>query len=542
MPDLKSSFKELDKDFLQILAQMWGIEEKDSNAEELGDQLMNTLTNPQLLKNVLDEIQPETNAALKDLIDHNGKIPWGLFIRQHGELRIMGSGKIKREESYLHPISATEWLWYHGIIYKSFFGQGSELQEYAYLPDEFLNLLRPLAHKQVDQPVGYAIQIEQDWHVEKANDHILDDACTLLSALRVGKSIDALFHSKLYTEIVVKLLILAGMIDERNNPLLEKTREFLEIPRAQALSLLASTWMESKLFNELFMIPDIVCEGRVKNQPLVARNEIIRFLRQLPVNQWLGALSFIDGVHTVKPDFLRPTGDYDSWLIRDRTTNEYLRGFFNWDKVEGRLIFFILSLCHWLGMMDFAYREASDTPVALRITDIGKALLDQTTPIIQMEENEKIITRSNGQLLLSRLVPRSVRYQIARFCEWLGEKEDGYRYYISPTTLQQAQSQNLKISQLVTLLNKYGKQPLPPTLLHALQRWEKNRLQAHFEKSMLLRVTDRSILDQLEKSRAKRFLLERIGPTIMIIKSGGQDSVQQALMELGYLSEISQSI
>lgn len=542
MPDLISSFRDLEKDFLQILAQMWGVEETSSNVEELSNQLLNILNNPQSFIEVLEHIQPEIKAALDDLIDHNGKIPWGLFIRQHGELRIMGSGKVKREEPYFHPISATEWLWYHGIIYKSFFGQGTDLQEYAYLPDEFLNFLRPPANNQLDQPVGNEILIEKDWHVQKANDYILDDTCTLLSALRLGKSMDALFQSKLYIEVIVKLLILAGIIDEHHNPLVERTREFLEVPRAQALSLLAFTWMESKLFNELFMIPDIVCEGRVKNQPMVARNEIIRFLKLLPVNQWWDASSFIDGVHIVKPDFLRPTGDYDSWLIRDRTTNEYLRGFFNWDKVEGRLIFYILSLCHWLGMVDLTYREPTDTPVAFRITNIGKALLDHKTPMIQVEENEKIIARSNGQLLLSRLVPRSVRYQIARFCEWLGDKEDGYRYYISPTTLRQAKSQNLVISQLVNLLNKYGKQPLPPTLLKALQRWEKNNLQAHFEKIVLLRVTDSLILDQLERSRAKRFLSERIGPTIMTIKFGGQDAVQQALIEIGYLSDIDQTI
>jgi len=538
MPDLKSSLKELDKDFLQIVARMWEVEDNGSEPEELSDLLLKTLRNPQLFMRILEQIQPDSKAALNDLISHHGKIPWGLFCRQHGELRIMGSGKVEREEPQLHPISTTEWLWYRGIIFKSFFGQGTELQEYAYLPDEFLHFLRPSSDSQMDQPVGNVIQIEKAWHIQEANDHIVDDTCTLLSALRMGKSLDDFSQFNIPVEILIELLFLAGILDEHHQPSAEKTRQFLETPRIQALSSLVFTWLDSKRFNELLMIPDFVCEGRLKNHPLEARNEIIKYFRRLPVNQWWDTSSFIEGIRMVDPDFLRPAGDYESWLIRDRSTNEYLRGFSNWDKVEGRLIFLILNLCRWLGMMDLACQESTGLPAAFRITDSGKALLDRKIPAVQMDENEKITARSNGQLLLPRFVHRAVRYQIARFCEWLGEKEDAYRYFISPTTLQQAERQDLKISQLVALLKKNGKQPLPPTLLQALQHWEKNHLQAHFDQAVLLRVTESTILDQLERSRAKRFLLERISPTLMVIKSGGQNAVQQTLIELGYLSEI----
>jgi len=40
----------------------------------------------------------------------------------------------------------------------------------------------------------------------------------------------------------------------------------------------------------------------------------------------------------------------------------------------------------------------------------------------------------------------------------------------------------------------------------------------------------------------KRFLLERISPTLIVIKPGGQNAVQQALIEVGYLSEINPSL
>jgi len=94
----------------------------------------------------------------------------------------------------------------------------------------------------------------------------------------------------------------------------------------------------------------------------------------------------------------------------------------------------------------------------------------------------------------------------------------------------------------VTLLKKFAKPPIPPSILQSLQRWDQNHLQAQFDPGMILRVTESSILDQLEKSRAKRFILGRISPTLMLIKPGGENVVQQVLTELGYLSQITSSL
>jgi len=251
-----------------------------------------------------------------------------------------------------------------------------------------------------------------------------------------------------------------------------------------------------------------------------------------------GARTFLDTIKEVNPDFLRTAGEYDSWLIRDKYSNQYLHGFSNWDKVEGNLILFVLNMCSWLGMMDLAFEKSNKELQAFRITRIGSMLLNHEIPPEKNDENHKLTARSNGQLLIPRFVPRTVRYQISRFCAWRDEVGDTYRYSISTTTLKQAEKQGLKISQLENLLNNHAKPPLPPTLLKALHHWDKNQLQAKFESTVLLRVTESQILDELEKSRAKRFIQERINPTTMIIKSGGQNAVQQTLIELGYLSEL----
>ncbi len=136
-----------------------------------------------------------------------------------------------------------------------------------------------------------------------------------------------------------------------------------------------------------------------------------------------------------------------------------------------------------------------------------------------------------------RLLPRAARYQIARFCEWGEEKEDEYRYRITPTTLHSAKEQGLKVGQLLALLRKHAAAPIPPSIVHAIQRWEGQGTEARIETHTILRVSSPAVLEELRKSRAGRFLEESLGPAVAIVKPGASARVLAALAELGLLAE-----
>ena len=125
-------------------------------------------------------------------------------------------------------------------------------------------------------------------------------------------------------------------------------------------------------------------------------------------------------------------------------------------------------------------------------------------------EEEPLVVRSDARLSARRLVPRRVRYQVARFCEWVKETPDEYQYRISPASLARARQQGLTVSQLISLLNRYAK-AVPPSLIKALERWEKQGSEARIEKMVVLRVVSEDILQALRKSRASRFLGEIAG-------------------------------
>jgi len=87
------------------------------------------------------------------------------------------------------------------------------------------------------------------------------------------------------------------------------------------------------------------------------------------------------------------------------------------------------------------------------------------------------------------------------------------------------------------LLNRHS-MAVPPSLLRALERWDKVGSEARMEKMVILRVASTEVLQALRQSRASRFLGEPLGPTTVAIKPGAAQKVLAALAELGYLGEI----
>jgi len=268
----------------------------------------------------------------------------------------------------------------------------------------------------------------------------------------------------------------------------------------------------------------------------------LELLKKLSRSTWWSLGSFISAIKQHHPDFQRPAGDYDSWFILDKSKGEFLRGYENWEAVDGRLIRFILTgPLHWLGILDLASTDSSQDITAFRLSAWSHDLLNGKPPRGLLVEDAPIVVRSDARLGARRLVPRRVRYQVARFCEWVKETPDEYQYQISSASLSNARKQGLTVSQLLALLNRNAK-AVPPSLVKALERWDKNGSEARLEKMVILRVTSEEVLQALRKSRAGCFLGEPLGPTTIAIKAGATQKVLGALAELGYLGEIREEV
>lgn len=537
MPELSQGLMDNDLGFLRMVAHAWGLELPLPDASTALPALVNKLHNQALFQEVYEALPQEAKDALGALMDADGCMPWAAFCRRFGEVRLMGVAWRDRERPDLNPVSVSEILWYRALICKAFLKLSPEPQEYAFIPDDLQQYLKPMAPAKA-APLGRPALPSETTAVVPVSDRILDHLCTWLAARRSGVPLLSTALWKIPLQVIEKLLECAGMIDSEGKLQTEAVRIFLESPRSEALAQLSRAWLESDVFNELFLLPGLVCEGNWNNYPRLTRQEILSMLSQLPGDSWWNIDAFIAAIKEKQPDFQRPGGDYDSWFIRKEGESEYLRGFDHWDDIDGSLVrFMITGPLHWLGWYELASPSVNAPVTAFRPSHWASALRQGHPPEGMAAEKAQVRVTSDGRIRVPFLTPRSVRYQLARFCEWGEEKGEEYSYQVTSISLERARQQGLRTSHLITLLRRHAAQPLPPVLLQALDRWEKYGPQARLEQTTLLRLTSPEILTALRKTSAARYLGEVLSPTVVTLKPDSEEKIRQALAELGYLAE-----
>lgn len=549
MPDLYHSLLNQDIGHLRIIAELWGLELDSKNVDAAREKLSVSLLEPKLLAEILDSLSPEADSALTTLVNSGGRIPWPTFTRKYGDVRDAGAGKRDREKLYLKPTSTSEILYYRGLLARAFFDTKKGPQEFAYIPDDLLeaisqgNTQSQIENEKVslrirdlssieeavasNEPLGRAASPGERGQEIPTNDAILDDATTLLAALRLGIEPPG---TKIPTNVVQALLQSANLI-KGTAAQLEPVKVFLESSRAEALTLLQNAWIESESFNELRLMPGIICEGEWKNQPQETREFLLNLLGAIPEGKWWSLNALIRDIKQKYADFQRPAGDYDSWFIKRESDGQYLRGFSAWDQVDGALIkYFITNILYWLGQIDLCIAEGATEPTSFRIINPESRISNL--------ESKKLHVSSQGLISVPRFAPRVVRYQVSRFCEWEEPKDDLYRYRISTNSLTRAKEQGLKVEHLLTLLAKHSDAGIPPVLVKALKRWEVNGTEARVQTQVILKVSKPEILEAMRRSKAGKFLGEVLSPTTVIVKSGAIQKVMDALAELGLLTEV----
>jgi hypothetical protein len=567
MPDLIKSLQGKDLGHLRMIADLWGLSVDAPDLRNALPRLAALLLDRPLVTEIVSDLPAEARLALDDLLNHDARMPWALFTKRYGVLREFGPARRDREHPHRTPISPAEMLWYRGLLARAFFDSPTGPEEFAYIPSDLVDLL-PEPQTGLVAALGRpASPLERAFPLPPS-DRILDHACTLLAALRLGLPADEIQAQDFgllvpsgeteptglnllapNPEMLKTLLMAAGLLDPAGVPIPEPTRAWLEAPRPEALLALLRAWLISPVFNELRLLPGLKAEGEWQNDPLRARQSVRDFLSTVPgladpgERPFWSLGSFVEAVHKRYPDFQRPAGDYDSWYLRSLASGEFLRGFENWDNVDGALIRFIITgPLYWLGVFELAcaadpHQDPAAPVTAFRYSEWAAALLSSQPPGGFAVENASMQVLSDGRLVVPRLAPRSLRYLIARFTSWDGYKQDEYHYRLSPASLQRARQQGLTINHLLALLRKHA--PVtPPSLTRALERWERLGIEARFQSLLVLRLSSPELLQTLRASKAGRFLGDPLGPTSVIVKPGALSKVIAILAEMGYLAEI----
>ncbi len=243
MPDLLHTFLKYDIGHLRITAGLWGLELDSNEADSAAEELCASILDPEPVRETMEILSADAVAALKSLIAANGKMEWSSFARKFGEIREMGEAKRDRERPHLKPISPAETLFYYGFLAKAFFDSGKGTQEFAYIPDDLLELLiletENVLIEKKEEPLGRpATPVEKAFEIP-ASDHILDDATTYLAALRVGKS-DWQADPQLTALLTTAGLLKKGTTPGRKSKILPRSspHRCIEIPH-RSMAILA---------------------------------------------------------------------------------------------------------------------------------------------------------------------------------------------------------------------------------------------------------------------------------------------------------------
>ena len=116
MPDLYHFLRNQDFGFIQLVAEKWGVELPAGNSPDRLQILISAMSDPDAIREVVELLPEDSLKALNFILQSDGKIPWLTFERKFGEIREMGAGRRDREHPDMNPASASERLWYYGLL------------------------------------------------------------------------------------------------------------------------------------------------------------------------------------------------------------------------------------------------------------------------------------------------------------------------------------------------------------------------------------------------------------------------------------------
>lgn len=529
---------------LRVIAEWWELDLTGADKGESVKQLAKALQRLDLSLE-MRYLPPEESEALQALIKNGGRVPVATYARNHGQVRLMGPGRLEREEPWFEPSSPAEALWYRGFLYRAFDESGDDMVEFYYLPTELFEQV-PQEDEKVEEaeatPAGELAPTTAPSDYNESITSAIDDLTTILGyaqrhGWREGQLAelgDYLVGSKPgRDDLLIKLAWEAKYLrktDDGGKPT-RSAVAWMQKGREGALYDLAQTWWTSA-WNELHHTRGLQCEGSGwQNDPVLARNAL---LNALPRNEnWYHIDDIISQIKANNPDFQRPDGNYDTWYIRDVTTNDYITGFENWDLVEGRLLAFILtSPMVWLGLTEA-------TSKAYRLTPRALAWLSEKEPK-QADVPIPFIARPDGTIIVPHNANRYHRFQVARIAD--AERiapHTPYTYQLTPSSLTSANEQGINPDRILQFLQQATGKEVPAGIKRAIQRWAENGTEGRLEQVVVLRVKSADILDKLQASpKTRPFLGQRLGDLAVEIRGDDWRELQKITAQLGLLLEI----
>ncbi|MBK8987182.1 MAG: helicase-associated domain-containing protein [Chloroflexi bacterium] len=545
MRSLEQALQDHDLIVLRVIGEWWEMDLTGMDKAACVRTLAQALAQLDMPQELL-YLSPEEAAALQELIQAGGQVPVAAYSRTHGEVRLMGPGRLEREEPWFDPVSPAESLWYRGFLFRGFDETAEGLIEFYYLPGELLGQFPQAGGKEAaDTAVSPAISLQPAAAPKLVNTAVhdaVDDLTTLLAAAQttsLGPETLAAIRPLLGDANPDRLSLLMTLADEMGllrqaDNVLRPTRaaiNWLKQSREAQLRDMAEAW-SSSIWNDLCHTPGLRCEGEGwSNEPILARAALLDHLPR--TTDWYRLADLVAHIKLDDPDFQRPDGNYDTWYVRDLAGDAYVTSFANWDLVEGRLLrFLVRGPLAWLGLTETGF----DGDDLFHLTARGLGWLQGQPPTAD-EVRVPLVVQADATVLVPHNADRYQRFQVARISEAepvaAGQP---YLYRLTPATLAAAQQQGIVADRILQFLAEASGRPLPMSVKRSLARWAERGVEGRLETAVILRVREAGILETLRANpKTRPFLGESLGDLAVMVRRNDWANLREATAQLGLL-------
>ncbi|MBX3000913.1 MAG: hypothetical protein KF893_20490 [Caldilineaceae bacterium] len=512
MPTTTQMFTDYPEILLQVIAELRGafLDAADSRREAV-ELLSAQITDPTSILMAYQELvdyHAQAQTALERLISEGGEMVEAQFSREFGGIRQMGPAKLEREMPWHHPESVAELLYYYALIGRGFKGAGQNAHTIVYIPSD----VSPWLPNPTKTEGGGSLPVipappPPAARMLLTEDALIEDVGTLLGFLHtdslrlseggrpqaedVARLTARLQHTALappsaangnteQTLDDVRIALLLHLANRMgwlrlsgNQVRLTGNRvyAFLEQTRAEQRFALWDAWRNSTEWNDLCRTPSLHCTetGNWANDPHQTREAVLDLLRQLQPGAWYSGSDVIAAIKAQRPDFQRPTGDYESWYIRNVHTQEFLKGFEHWDEVEGALLRFLFSgPLYWLSALDLAEPSAGDD-LLISLSGSGARWLDLDAELPNEPRRRPIVVEEDFRVKVPLGTPLSDRFRVERFAGWQASYPQ-FSYQINQRSLSRAAEEGIPPQRVLDFLRSHCRQ-IPEKVEAGLMRF-----------------------------------------------------------------------
>lgn len=563
MKDLYRCLNEYPAEMLAGVAQAWHVDLPRAEPREQVTSLAGAMLAPGALDALVAELSPAAREALATVMSEGGAVPGHRLAVRYGAIRRLGPSRLAREEPWARPANAVEELYYRGLIVRTYATIGDHYGEVFAVPDQLLHRV-PALEGPAERSGNHEVPPPDLVHAEGTA--MVEDLLAVLAHLRQrqveprreeGEPVHAppipMAHVDLGArlqgareparlDLIRHLLWRLKLVHESRGELrpTPRARTWLQLDDLRRHQAVVLAWRDDPHWDELCLVPSIrQDDADWVHNPVPARRAILEFL-----GRYCGAWRALDGVIAdLKrdwPDYLRPDGDYDGWHLRDAATGAYLSGFEAWDHVEGALARLLLTHpLRWLGLVEIG-DDAEGRASAFRVTPLGEAVLTgrpapEAAETVPSEGTARRITIDDNMVIVIPIAGTMYeRYQIERFCEWLGQDGEVARYAITEDSVWRSQNTGVRTDQIDHFLRRLTDGQLPPALSRDLLAWGGRFGRASMRRVVLLQTKDEATMQQIRaRPELRRLVGELMGPTTCLVDERHADEVLARLKAMG---------